>query len=59
MRKILLATTALVAVAGVSAANAEISLSGGYDFEYTSVSDDQTDNTTAGENGTSIDQTLI
>ena len=54
MRKILLATTALVAVAGVSAANAEISLSGGYDFTYTSVSDDQTDNTTAGENGTSI-----
>jgi len=54
MRKILLASTALVAVAGISAANAEISLSGGYDFEYTSVSDDQTDNTTAGENGTSM-----
>ena len=54
MRKILLASTALVAVVGVSAANAEISLSGGYDFEYTSVSDDQTDNTTAGENGTSM-----
>ena len=53
MRKILLATTALIAVAGVSAANAEISLSGGYDFEYTSVSDDQSDNTTLGENGTS------
>ena len=54
MRKILLASTALVAVAGVSAANAEISLSGGYDFTYTSVSDDITDNTTAGENGTSM-----
>ena len=53
MRKILLASTALVAVVGISAANAEISLSGGFDFEYTSVSDDQTDNTTAGENGTS------
>ena len=54
MRKILLASTALVAVAGISAANAEISLSGGYDFEYTSVSDDQTDDTSLGENGTSM-----
>ena len=54
MRKILLATTALVAVAGVSAANAEISLSGGYDFTYTSVSDNQTDSAAAGENGTSM-----
>ena len=54
MRKILLASTALVAVVGVSAANAEISLSGGYDFEYTSVSDDITDDPTAGENGTTM-----
>jgi outer membrane protein OmpU len=54
MRKILLATTALIAVAGVSAANAEISLSGGYNFTYFSGSDDQTDNTTAGENGTAM-----
>ena len=54
MRKILLASTALVAVVGISAANAEITFSGGHDFEYTSVSDDQTDNTTAGENGTSM-----
>ena len=54
MRKILLASTALVAVVGISAANAEISFSGGHDFEYTSVSDDQTDNTTAGENGTTM-----
>ena len=54
MRKILLASTALVAVAGVSAATAEISLSGGYDFTYTSVSDNQTDSATAGENGTSM-----
>ena len=54
MRKILLASTALVAVAGISAASAEISLSGGTDVSYTSVSDDQTDNATAGENGNSM-----
>ena len=41
MRKILLASTALVAVAGISAASAEISLSGGTDVSYTTVSDDQ------------------
>ena len=52
MRKILLASTALVAVAGISAASAEISLSGSADFSYTSISDDVTDNATAGENGT-------
>ena len=54
MRKILLASTALVAVAGISAASAEISLSGGSDVSYTTVSDDQTDNATAGENGNSM-----
>ena len=54
MRKILLASTALVAVAGISAASAEISLSGGTDVSYTTVSDDQTDNATAGENGNSM-----
>ena len=54
MRKILLASTALVAVAGISAASAEISLSGGTDVSYTSVSDDGTDNATAGENGNSM-----
>ena len=54
MRKILLASTALVAVAGISAASAEISLSGGSDVSYTSVSDDITDNATAGENGTTM-----
>lgn len=54
MRKILLATTALIAVAGISAANAEMSFSGGYNFTYFSGSDDQTDNTSAGENGTSM-----
>ncbi len=40
MRKILLATTALVAVTGVS--HAEVSINGYYEFGYESVSDDQT-----------------
>ena len=35
MRKVLLATTALVAAAGVTAANADISISGNYEWEYT------------------------
>ena len=43
MRKILLASTALVAVAGVSAANAEVSFSGNSAFSYTTFSDDVTD----------------
>ena len=56
MRKILLASTALVAVVGVSAASADghISFSGSADFTYTSVSDNVVDNATAGENGTSM-----
>ena len=54
MRKILLASTALVAVAGISAASAEITFSGSADFTYTSISDDQTDNASAGENGTDM-----
>jgi hypothetical protein len=36
MRKVLLATTAIVAL-GVTAANADISISGGLDFQYTTV----------------------
>jgi hypothetical protein len=36
MRKVLLATTALVAMTGVTAANADISISGNYEWEYTS-----------------------
>jgi hypothetical protein len=52
MRKILLASTALVAVAGVSAASADghITFSGGTDVSYTSVSDDQADNASTGVN---------
>jgi len=54
MRKILLATTALVAAAGVSAANADVSFSAGSAFIYNTSSDDVTDNTTAGDNGNSF-----
>jgi hypothetical protein len=36
MRKVLLATTALVAVGGVSAASADVSISGGYEAAYVS-----------------------
>jgi len=35
MRKVLLATTALVAIGGITAANADISISGNYVWEYT------------------------
>ena len=36
MRKVLLATTAIVALGGVSAASADISVSGGFEFRYDS-----------------------
>ena len=52
MRKILLASTALVAAAGISAASAEISFSGDTKLTYTSTSSDTSDNTSGGENGT-------
>jgi len=42
MRKILLATTALVAMTGVTAANADISISGNYEWEYTTNDDGST-----------------
>ena len=53
MRKILLASTALVAAAGISAASAEITFSGDSKLTYTSTSSDTADNASAGENGTS------
>jgi len=37
MRKVLLATTALVAFGGITAANADISISGNYEWEYTNL----------------------
>jgi outer membrane protein OmpU len=52
MRKILLASTALVAAAGISAASAEISLSGSTKIQYISTSSNNADNASAGENGT-------
>jgi len=42
MRKVLLATTALVAMTGAAAA--EVTVSGYYEFGYSSISDDQTTN---------------
>jgi len=50
MRKILLASTALVAVAGISAASAEITLSGNTAWGYNSWSDNVADTATEGEN---------
>jgi len=48
MRKVLLATTALVALGGVSAASAEVSLSASASWTYDSWSDDTAATTTAG-----------
>ncbi|MGB2099386.1 MAG: porin [Candidatus Puniceispirillaceae bacterium] len=42
MRKVLLATTALVAMGGITAANADISISGNYEWEYTQNDDGST-----------------
>ena len=42
MRKVLLATTALVAFGGITAANADISISGNYEWEYTQNDDGST-----------------
>jgi hypothetical protein len=48
MRKVLLATTALVAITGVTAAHADISISGNIEFEYES-GDDADDMNTDGQ----------
>ena len=53
MRKILLASTALVAAAGISAASAEISFSGSTKVQYITTSSNNADNASTGENGTS------
>jgi len=52
MRKVLLATTALVALGGVSAASADVTLSGKAMFNFTSWSDNLTD--TNGANNSTI-----
>jgi hypothetical protein len=54
MRKILLATTALVAVAGVSASNADVSFTGGSAFLYNTWSDDTTNDAANGVNDNSF-----
>ena len=46
MRKVLLATTALVAMGGVSAASADVTISGGYELKYISWSDTTSSTTT-------------
>ena len=46
MRKVLLATTALVAMGGVSAASADVTISGGFSLEYNSWSDNTASTTT-------------
>jgi len=51
MRKVLLATTALVAMGGVSAASADVTISGGYELKYISWSDTTASTTT---NNTSV-----
>jgi hypothetical protein len=51
MRKVLLATTALVALGGVSAANADISISGAAEFTY--------DQPTSGTNVMGVDGSLV
>ena len=55
MRKVLFATTALVALGGVSAASADISVSAGNEFKYSSWSDNNAASTTA--NKTSVGST--
>ena len=47
MRKVLFATTALVALGGVSAASADISVSAGNEFKYSSWSDSYAASTSA------------
>ena len=49
MRKVLLATTALVALGGVSAASADISVSGSAEFQYDSWSGSNATSTTAND----------
>jgi hypothetical protein len=55
MRKVLLATTALVALGGVSAASADISVSGANEFKYKSWSDNTAE--TGGANKNSFSNT--
>jgi len=53
MRKVLLATTAIVALGGVSAASADISVGGSAEFQYDSWSGTSADTTTTNNNSIS------
>jgi len=53
MRKVLLATTAIVALGGVSAASADISVGGSAEFQYDSWSGTNADSTTTNNNSIS------
>lgn len=55
MRKVLLATSALVAVGAVSSASADVSVSAYYEFGYSSVSDNITSTVRADPDGTFTD----
>jgi len=57
MRKVLLATTALVTLGGVSAATADVTISGAYEMKYTSWSDNVASTTT--NNNTLADTTTV
>lgn len=57
MRKVLLATTALVAAGGVSAAIADVTISGGYELKYISWSDTTASTTT--NNNSVADNTSV
>jgi len=57
MRKVLLATTALVALGGVSAASADVTISGAYEFKYMTWSDNTA--STSANNTTYSDSTTV
>jgi hypothetical protein len=58
MRKVLLATTAIVAM-GVTAANADLSISGGMDFQYTTVDTAATEDTASTDGNIKIVGTVV
>jgi hypothetical protein len=58
MRKVLLATTAIAAM-GVTAANADLSISGGMDFQYTTVDTAATEDTASTDGNIKIVGTVV
>lgn len=59
MRKVLLATTALVAMGGVSAASADVTITGGYELKYISWSDNTTASPAITNNSSVTDTTSV